>query len=230
MSCDFAHLDGAYVLGALAASERADYERHLDDCPECARAVREVAGLPGLMARVPLEVLEAPDEHEPAPSTLLPAVVSEMQQARHRRTTVVAVAVAAVLVLVLGAAGIVLGVAGDGDDAPGAAAPTSSDVVPSERMEGLVGPAVTGWVALVDRDWGTRIELTCTYGDGSSDRWRSYTVVVRSVDGEVERLGSWRAEPGREAHVVLATSVPRDDIAAVLVQTPEGESVLRLTQ
>ena len=60
MTCQFAHDDAVYVLGSLAASERADYERHLSECAECSRSVRELAGLPGLMARVPREVLESP--------------------------------------------------------------------------------------------------------------------------------------------------------------------------
>ena len=51
MSCDFAHQDGAYVLGALSSSERMAFEHHLATCPECARAVRRLAGLPGLLAR-----------------------------------------------------------------------------------------------------------------------------------------------------------------------------------
>ena len=40
MSCDFAHQDGAYVLGALSSSERVAFEQHLAGCSDCARAVR----------------------------------------------------------------------------------------------------------------------------------------------------------------------------------------------
>ena len=77
MSCEFAHLDAVYVLGSLSPAARAEYERHLPGCEECSRAVRELAGLPGLLSKVPLEVVEPPGEHEPVPETLLPAVVSE---------------------------------------------------------------------------------------------------------------------------------------------------------
>jgi hypothetical protein len=50
--CEYAHDDGAYVLGALSPSERAAYERHLSDCPACREAVAEIAVLPGLLSRL----------------------------------------------------------------------------------------------------------------------------------------------------------------------------------
>ena len=37
MSCEFAHQDGAYVLGALSPAERREFEQHLAGCDECAR-------------------------------------------------------------------------------------------------------------------------------------------------------------------------------------------------
>ena len=46
MSCEFEHLDGSYVLGALAPGERQEFEHHLSGCAECARAVQELAGMP----------------------------------------------------------------------------------------------------------------------------------------------------------------------------------------
>ena len=45
--------DAAYVLGALSAKERLEYEQHLADCQECSAAVAELAGVPGLLAKVP---------------------------------------------------------------------------------------------------------------------------------------------------------------------------------
>jgi hypothetical protein len=52
MRCEYAHDDGAYVLGALSPSERAAYERHLADCSSCREAVAEIAVLPGLLGRL----------------------------------------------------------------------------------------------------------------------------------------------------------------------------------
>lgn len=47
--------DGAYVLGALSSGDRCEYEEHLNTCAPCSQAVADLAGLPGLLAKVPLE-------------------------------------------------------------------------------------------------------------------------------------------------------------------------------
>ena len=60
MSCELADRDGAYVLGSLSPTERKEFEQHLAGCKECARNVRQLAGLPGLLARVDRAVLEDP--------------------------------------------------------------------------------------------------------------------------------------------------------------------------
>ena len=52
MSCSYDDWDGAYVLGALAPGERLEFERHLAGCAPCTLAVRQMAGLPGLLGRV----------------------------------------------------------------------------------------------------------------------------------------------------------------------------------
>ena len=86
MSCPFAHDDAAYVLGALSPVERLDFERHLGGCDDCTRAVRELAGLPGLLRRVEASVQEHPPVDEPVPDTLLPTWSHEVRRARRRRT------------------------------------------------------------------------------------------------------------------------------------------------
>ena len=50
----FREWDAAYVLGALSAEDRRDFERHLPTCPACAAAVAELAGLPGILAVLPV--------------------------------------------------------------------------------------------------------------------------------------------------------------------------------
>src|SRR5688500_9880625 len=87
MSCDFAHHDAAYVLGSLSPADRSAFERHLADCAECALGVRELAGLPGLLAKVSPDVLESVGAREPVPPTLLPALVAETRRSQRRRTT-----------------------------------------------------------------------------------------------------------------------------------------------
>jgi Putative zinc-finger len=45
--------DASYLIGALSADERREYERHLTECAACRGQVAELAGLPGLLAAVP---------------------------------------------------------------------------------------------------------------------------------------------------------------------------------
>lgn len=232
MTCKFARLDGAYVLGSLGAVERTAYERHLTECDDCSRSVRELAGLPGLMGRVPLEVLEPPGEHEPVPDTLLPAVVSEVRRSRRRRRgAVAAIAAAAAVIVVAGLVGIAVN--GLDDDQTPEAGPSASVTASAERMESLGEGRVTGWVSLTKKPWGTRIDLTCTYNAKQykgDKRWWPYVMFVRTADGEFKQVGAWRADNGSEMHVTMATDAKPEDITEVVVKTPEGKSVLRLVQ
>ena len=87
MSCEYAILDGAYLLGALAPGERQEFERHLPGCAECSRAVGELAGLPGLLARVAPEDLGTTSD-VPMPETLLPALVREARRTSTSTTAI----------------------------------------------------------------------------------------------------------------------------------------------
>ena len=59
MSCQYAHEDGSYVLGALSRPERKDFEGHLTRCNECAQSVRDLAAMPRLLARLDTRSLQA---------------------------------------------------------------------------------------------------------------------------------------------------------------------------
>lgn len=236
MTCSFAHLDGAYVLGSLAPAERSDYEHHLRGCDECARSVRELAGLPGLLARVPADVLETPGAVEPVPETLLPALVAEVvRDQRRRNTRLAALAAAAVAVVAVGTAGLMTALRDD--DPPTTTEPPAvvDATAPPQRLTSLGAGSVTGWVSLTPVAWGTRLDLTCSYAyqhrydEGMSSGGTIYTMFVRTTDGRVEEAATWRGIVGREMQVTGATSAAPDAIAAVVVRTSAGEPVLRLT-
>ncbi|RNL80152.1 anti-sigma factor family protein [Nocardioides marmorisolisilvae] len=225
MSCGFEHDDGAYVLGALSPEDRAAFERHLEDCDSCTRSVRELAGLPGLLARVPVETLDADHQPEPVPATLLPGLLFRVRRARRRRTwaTVGLVAAAAT------AAGVVAGVTVDHSSND-----TGSSVVATSQAQRFtpVGTVpISGWVSLTRVGWGTRLNLTCSYASADAygaTRPVSYSMFVTRTDGTTEQVASWKAQPGKTLKIEAATAAAPGDIASVSVRTAGGRAVLRL--
>ena len=233
MSCEYAHLDGAYVLGALSPAERQEFERHLAGCAECAQAVRELAGLPGLLSRVDPSVLESSPVEVPVPDSLLPALVEQVRRARRRRTFVTAgVAAAAAAAVAVGS----LGVTGafDGDRTPRTdPSPTVSPTTPAGKAMLPVGSVpVRASVVFESVAWGTRLDLTCTYvitgDDYQPGAWATYVLVVLTRDGRTEQVGTWRALPGTTMRLSAATSASRQDISSVEVRTEKGKPVLTL--
>jgi anti-sigma factor RsiW len=230
MSCDFAHHDGAYVLGSLSPADRSAFERHLAGCPDCALRVRELAGLPGLLSRVSPDVLESLGAPEPVPPTLLPALVGRARRSQRRRTTVLVGLAAAAAVVVAGGSAVVLDVLDvlDDDPAPGQSAPASTS--PGEPMESVDVETVTGSLALTSVAWGTRLDLVCTYTpDHEVTNDATYSMVVHTSDGRVEQVATWKALAGKPMRLPAATSASLDDITSVEVLTSDGEPVLWLT-
>jgi hypothetical protein len=233
-SCELTHLDGSYVLGALSPAERLEFEQHLAGCKECSRSVRELAGLPGLLARVDAEVLEEPATDEPLPDTLLPALSREVRRTGRRRGWVRGGLAAAAVAAVLG--GIALGGLVGGGDTPSAGpttSQTSTTASPQVRMRPVGHVPVRATVGLASVSWGTRLDLTCTYAPDSPSYEDlpptvTYALVVHTRDGHTERVGTWRATRDRAMEFTAGTSANPRDIASVEVTTTDGRPVLRL--
>jgi Putative zinc-finger len=234
MSCGFTHLDGAYVLGSLSPTERLAFEAHLSGCAECSRGVRELAGLPGLLAQVDVADLEVPMPDAPLPPTLLPALVHEVRGEQRRRsvlTAAVAAAVAAVFVSALA-----IGGAFDRTPAPEAAAtPTATRTVApvGQAMQPVGAGPVRAAVALTGVAWGTKLDLTCSYaasdeGGYQGEATSAYALVVHTREGAVEQVATWKALPGRTMRLTGATATGRTDITTVEVRTADGRVVLTL--
>jgi hypothetical protein len=233
VSCRYAHFDGAYVVGSLSPAERLEFEAHLPGCAECSRGVRDLAGLPGLLAQVDVADLEVPVPDAPLPSTLLPALVHEARGEQRRRsvlTAAVAAAVAAVVVSALAIGGVFGRTAGQS-----AAPPTASHSAAAGRAMVPVGSGpVRAAVQVTGVAWGTRLDLTCTYapesGEGAyeGEEPSAYGLYVRTGAGAEERVASWQALPGRTMHLSGATATGRADITTVEVRTSDGRVVLTL--
>lgn len=223
--CSHADRDGSYVLGALSPTEREEYERHLAGCAPCAEAVRDLAGLPGLLSRVDETVLtSAPG---PVPDTLLPRLVNAVERARKRRRLVTTGLAAAAVLAVVGAA-VTVGVAGRTDPAPSATPPVSVEARP---MQPVAGAPVEGLLTVETVPWGTRLTLQCTYpvtADGyGGAQATGYVLVVRTRDGLEEEVATWNEVAGA-MELTAATATGSAAITAVEVRTDSGRPVLRL--
>jgi hypothetical protein len=231
VSCRFAHDDAAYVLGALTPMDRLAFEQHLRDCGRCTAAVRELAGLPGLLGRVDATALEEPSAAEPLPDTVLPRLARGVRRRRRRRTFAAVAASAAAAAV---AVGVGLGAAhlqreeGVPAASPGEDGTTSPGV--TRRMRPVGDVPVDASLVMEGVDWGTRLELTCTYDSGLVDYALppavDYVLVVRTEDGRREDVGSWRSVDGRTMRLTAGTAADPDEIASVEVRTPDGRVVL----
>ena len=230
MTCPFTQDAAAYVLGALSPAERLEFERHLDGCDRCTRALGELAGLPGLLSRVDASVLESLPATEPVPASLLPALSRQVRRARRRRTLAAAGLAGAAVAAI---APLVLGLVGDGGgDVPLGPGSSTSPAAVGRDMEPVGDVPLRATITLEQVAWGTRLGVTCTYNpDGveySLPTAVRYRLVVRTRDGGAEEVGSWRSEGRRTMRLAAATATVLADIESVEVRAPDGRVVLRL--
>ncbi len=218
-----AHLDAAYVLGALDPEDRRAFEEHLASCGACAHAVREIEPMPQLLSRVDEAAFAPAEEGTPVPETLLPALLREVRGRQRRRRRWAVAAAAAVLAV---AAGTAVAWTARPQDAPVAVAPAA---VPMEQVGQEV---VTASLAMEEVPWGTRLVLTCTY-ETTAAGYRdapppAYTMAVRTREGRWEQVATWRAVPGRTVTVTGATAADRGEITEVQVRSSSGRPLLEL--
>lgn len=230
MSCEFVQADAAYVLGSLSPAERLAYERHLPTCADCSSAVRELAGIPGLLAQVDPAVLEA-EAPPPVPATLLPALVREVRASQRRRSALVAAIAAAVAAVAVGSLAVATDLGGR-DEQVAAPRVTASSPAPGVAMEAVGHTPVRADLLLAGVAWGTRVDLTCSYEEAERGYEArpdaTYALVVRTTDGRSEQVATWQGLPGRTMHVQGATAAQRHDIQRVELQTTDGLVVLQL--
>jgi hypothetical protein len=237
--CLLAHSDAAYVLGALSPADRLEYERHLPGCAPCRRSVAQLAGMPGLLGRVPREQVEAPLPVEPLPETVLPALVAAVRREQRRRALTVTLGAAAAIAAVAIGIGALQAGRDDGGDPqaqPPATSPTSEATpafAPKQAMAELHDYGVHAEVGLTEKGWGTAIRLDCRYdereSDYGSDHDYDFTLVLFTEYGGKETLMSWQAGPG-DSYFDLPGTTKTDlgEITKVEVQGESGKPILRL--
>ncbi|MDR6970323.1 zf-HC2 domain-containing protein [Leifsonia shinshuensis] len=226
---EFATWDAAYVLGALSPAERREFEAHLRDCERCSEAVSELAGMPGILSRVPREQAfalldeEAPeaapaDDRGPSPE-LLPALLHRVRRRRVRARWLIAGLSTVAAALLVGVAALVL---------PTVLNPVSAPQT-AVAMQQVEPSPLTADVRLTAEPWGTRIDSTCKYahvgGEEGSHAW-TYAMVVTDRAGQQYTISTWTADEGTTARPIATTSVPLKDIASVDIRAAGAGTVL----
>lgn len=154
------------------------------------------------------------------PSTRAHGTVNDLERhkasRRIRRPLIWAATAAAALLVLLGAILV----------------PLTLTRAPAETLalQSLTDLPITATVTLTTADWGTRINLNCTYeGDTTTAAptvgW-PYALYVVAADGTRTAVSTWRASPGETARLDSATATSLSDIAAIEIGTIDGNTTL----
>jgi hypothetical protein len=237
----FRDWDAAYVLGGLSGEQRRTFERHIAECPHCAAAVAELAGMPGILGRLPTEealtLAPAFDDdtlrdrpHEPGIVQRLAAGATASRRRARRRAVAGVGALAAALL----AGGFVFGTSlSPGADSAGPAAtstPAGSALpAPVIAMQPVGDAVMTADLSVTEKAWGTRFDWTCQYGDAESwdSRYQpSYDLVVTDASGAERVVASWRATGPRAGGLAASTSVPTPEIRSIEIRSADSDAPL----
>ena len=209
----YAQWDAAYVLGALSAAERREFETHIAECEVCAAAVADLAALPGLLSALPatdaLVLVTEGDTRagdtggdadadsagaaaratadDGIPSTVLAGVTRRVHRLRRHRRRVTAGIIALAAAVAVAVAGIVLPIALQ-TQSPSAVSPP----FPSSAVQPTAAPSVA--VAL-DPVTPSALSATVSLTDAA---WGTHIDVTCTYSTEAASPGAY-ATTGRYA-------------------------------
>lgn len=229
----YAQWDAAYVLGALSAPERHEFETHLATCPRCAAAVAELAGMPGLLAALaPEQALAIDDgplpEHSTEPTAdVLPFLAKRARRAKIRRRLISVAVGASVAASAVVATAVVVPIV-TASEAQAGSVPLIFSPVESQSV------TVSGNAMPVA--WGTQIQWKCSYLSSLSTPGYTggpptpYQLVVIDRNGKETIAASWDASEGAIVSPVATVDIDLKDIASVEVRwTKSGKTAVRAT-
>ncbi|WP_304505266.1 anti-sigma factor [Cryobacterium sp. BB736] len=204
--------DAAYVLGSLSPAQRREFEDHLTECATCRAAVAELAAVPGLLSRVPLDWAEG--EGNRVPESLMQGLAHAAHRRRRIRTIGVSLAgaaAAAALTFTLVAPGFI-------GEREGVAEYSLSQVAASP---------LEADVKLTPHEWGTTIDMECRYTDGKSyDAPADYALWVTDAEGNEVELATWTARPGGTTEPTASTKLSIEEIQRIDVRSVDTGAVL----
>ena len=217
--------DAAYVLGLLSAADRRRFELHLQDCPACATAVAELAGMPALLGAISAdEAVALTSGGSLAAAAHAPSMVGALarrvgRRRRLRRVLAGAAGLAAAVLLVT--SGVAIG--STGSVSPPVA---TASHAPLLAMTPVKATTMSARLGVTEKGWGTRLDWVCEYGTQSGYDG-SYELVVTTIDGEEHRLGSWTTTSGPQAGDLSAsTSLHTSEIASIDIRRLGADSAL----
>lgn len=226
--------DGAYVLGALSPDDRRTYEAHLAECSVCARSVRELAGLGGILGRLDQEeavaLRDLPDDAALRGEAHAPDRAAGVARRVRRRRLRVRLLAAGALVVVL------LAGSAAGWSIVRAAQPASSQVVAESRtLRPVGGSHLSADLRVTPVGWGTRLDWSCDYTaaagqhDGEEYAPTSYSLVVTTDTGTTSTVATWTSDAGEAKGLVAATAIPVDTISAIDIRVTGSKRPLAIT-
>jgi Putative zinc-finger len=227
MTDRFTYDAGPYVLGALSPEDRREFEEHLEACALCQAEVREFAGLPGLLSRLPAgelpAVLEGAPE-PPAPVSVLPALMRGIGvQRSNRRRRALVVGIAAGLVVAVGSAVVTDAIV----SRPAAVVAQQPAALPFTQTSDV---PISAEATLTDVPGGTRIAMTCRYTGPVDGNEREYRLrLIPKGGGKPQWLGSWPVWSTDTFQQTLVAPVTRDKIGSLEVTNASGEPLSMLT-
>jgi hypothetical protein len=220
MTDRFIHDAAPYVLGALAPDDRREFEEHLAGCEACLAEVREFAGLPGLLSRLPAdEVLSEPEDQPEPPSLLAPLLLRARAERRARRWRAVLAGAAAACLAAVGSAVVV-----DVVDRP----PAQQQITPTAFTRTDPDIPVSAEATLTDVPGGTRIDMTCRYSGQVGERQREYVLLAEPKSGQPLELGSWPVLTTDDYRMTVVAPLRRDQIDRLVVTGTTGRELLTL--
>jgi predicted anti-sigma-YlaC factor YlaD len=215
MTCDDTTLSlGVYLLGALDADERTVVERHLEDCPQCAAELAELAALPSMLERLTLDdfAVEAPV----VPEALFERVAARAREEhadrqalrghRYRRLTAVAAALVIVAGAGIGSAVVLTG--GHHHQAGRTVVATQGHV----KMQ----------VTLAAQTTGTSLQVTVA----GLPEDQHCTLIAIAKNGERDVAGRWSATYQGRAQQTGSTVIPTSQLARFVLLGNGGRQLV----
>lgn len=214
--CPYEMDDGAYILGALAPAERAEFERHLAGCPPCRDSMAQLAVLPGLLGRLDPA---AARPSATAPPSLLPRVLAAVRakRAARRRRRLFAL-IAGVVLAVSGVTAVAVATQLD------ESVRIATEVAYRPMTVDAGNTRVDAEVGIQEQQTGTLVAVRCLYY-GSADRTWHVWLVVFTGDDEAEPIGSWVATGGTPVEVTAVTHFAPDEIVRIELQTANNTTI-----